>query len=52
MQDDGKGFELKNNAGSGIGLSNMKKRTEVIGGTYHLQSKPNNGTQLNITIPL
>jgi signal transduction histidine kinase len=52
LQDDGKGFEIKNNTGSGIGLSNMKKRTELIGGSFNLESKKDSGTQLSITIPL
>jgi signal transduction histidine kinase len=52
LQDDGKGFEITNNGNGGIGLSNMKKRAELIGGIYHLESTPNNGTHLNITIPL
>jgi signal transduction histidine kinase len=52
LQDDGKGFEATAINQKGIGLDNMKKRTELIGGTYHLDSKINNGTQLNISIPL
>lgn len=52
LQDDGKGFEVTNVNQKGIGLSNMKKRTALIGGTYNLQSKIAAGTQLNITIPL
>jgi signal transduction histidine kinase len=52
LQDDGKGFDVTSTNQKGIGLSNMKKRTELIGGTYNLQSKVAAGTQLNITIPL
>jgi signal transduction histidine kinase len=51
LEDDGKGFEIKKTSSNGIGLNNMKKRTEVIGGTYHLQSSKT-GTKLTIEIPL
>jgi signal transduction histidine kinase len=52
LKDDGKGFEIADAKGKGIGLANMKKRTELIGGTYNLASRKDKGTQLNITIPL
>jgi len=52
LQDDGQGFDTATVTGKGIGLSNMKKRTELIGGTYSLDSLPGKGTQLNIEIPL
>ncbi len=52
LKDDGKGFDTTADAGKGIGLSNMRKRTALLGGTFHLQSNPGRGTQLYITIPL
>ncbi len=52
LQDDGKGFETTVVNGKRIGLSNIKKRAELISGSYQLESKPNNGTRLNIKIPL
>jgi signal transduction histidine kinase len=52
LKDDGKGFEAVTVGEKGIGLTNMKKRTELIGGSYLLESKKDIGTQLNITIPL
>lgn len=51
LEDDGKGFNTKKISVDGIGLNNMKKRTEVIGGKYDLQSSKN-GTKLIIEIPL
>jgi signal transduction histidine kinase len=50
LEDDGKGFEV-DSVSNGIGLANIKKRTEIIGGNYHLQSNAN-GTKLVIEIPL
>jgi signal transduction histidine kinase len=52
MGDDGNGFDTAEAGGKGIGLSNMKKRAELIGGIYQLESKTNFGTQINITITL
>lgn len=52
LQDDGVGFDTKNAVNSGIGLLNMKKRTEIIGGTFLLQTQPNNGTKILISIPV
>lgn len=51
LQDDGKGFDINKTASKGIGLGNMKKRTEIIGGTYDMQSN-SNGTKLRIEILL
>ena len=50
LEDDGKGFDIHKNLGTGIGLNNMKKRTEIIGGNYDLQSNLN-GTKLVVEIP-
>jgi signal transduction histidine kinase len=52
LSDDGKGFDKNNIVSKGIGLQNIKKRIEIIGGTYTLDSKINNGTILSIKIPL
>lgn len=52
LSDDGKGFEAHNTKEHGIGLINMKKRVELIGGSYQLQSAKNEGTKLTIKIPI
>ena len=53
LTDDGVGFDVQNgNASKGIGLVNMKKRIELIGGLYLLQSAKNTGTTLTIEIPI
>lgn len=51
IKDNGKGFDTQMNS-AGIGLVNMKKRAELIGGTFHLMSEHNNGTQLIVSLPL
>jgi signal transduction histidine kinase len=53
LEDDGQGFDLiaSKLSKSGIGLSNMKKRAEIIGGKYNIQSN-SNGTNVLVEIPL
>lgn len=52
LQDDGKGFEVEEHIGKGLGLMNMKKRIELIGGSYVMQSEVGEGTKLTIEILL
>jgi signal transduction histidine kinase len=52
LTDNGKGFDMKKISGNGIGINNMKKRTELIGGIFKLESSVEWGTKLNIEIPL
>lgn len=51
IEDDGVGFDL-NNVNSGIGLSNMKRRTELFEGTFEINSAPGNGCEVIIELPL
>lgn len=51
LKDDGKGFDINNSSGKGIGLTNMKKRAELIGGIFQLESNEKTGTSLCIKIP-
>jgi signal transduction histidine kinase len=51
LYDDGKGFDINENS-HGIGLKNIKKRIEIIGGKYVFESQQNTGTKLLIEIPL
>ena len=50
IADDGQGFDM-NVKSNGIGLKNMQKRVEMIGGKYELKSELNIGTELRIKIP-
>lgn len=51
VKDNGKGFEI-DKAILGDGLTNIKKRTEILNGKFTIDSKPNIGTTVTITIPL
>ncbi|PXY38850.1 two-component sensor histidine kinase [Flavobacterium cheongpyeongense] len=52
LVDDGIGFDISKIHANGIGISNMKKRTEMLGGNFDLKSNPKTGTQLSITFSL
>ncbi|AXO80387.1 two-component sensor histidine kinase [Olleya aquimaris] len=52
LKDDGKGFNTNALNSEGIGLKNIKKRTELIGGQYKLESLDQKGTTLTIEIPI
>ncbi len=52
LKDDGKGFEIDSVASKGIGLKNMEKRTQLIGGKYTLESQSQLGTTVIIEIPV
>jgi len=50
-EDDGSGFDTGSAPGKGIGLLNMRKRTEMIGGSFFMESS-SSGTKLHISLPL
>ncbi len=51
VADDGIGFDV-NNVKGGIGMSNMRRRTELFQGDFTIFSKPGHGCELIIMIPL
>lgn len=53
INDNGNGFDatLIQKKDAGMGIGNMKKRAALIGGSFHIQSEPSNGTTVNIIIP-
>ena len=51
ISDDGNGFD-RSKKSFGIGLKNMKQRTEEIKGTFSIQSEIKKGTKISLTIPL
>jgi len=50
--DDGEGFDVDAEWGSGLGLISMSERIEAVGGTFELRSRRGEGTFLTITVPL
>lgn len=51
VTDNGKGFDINAIEGHGIGLSNMQRRMQVIGGEFNLKSQPGEGSILILFIP-
>lgn len=51
IEDNGKGFDIQH-ASQGIGLQNMKARTESLTGTLDVSSQLGKGTSIMIKIPL
>jgi PAS domain S-box-containing protein len=49
ITDDGNGFDVQT-VKRGLGLNNMKNRTELLGGRFLIESTPGNGTVLRINI--
>ncbi|WP_109299929.1 tetratricopeptide repeat protein [Aquimarina sp. AU474] len=50
FEDNGVGFNTKNNS-TGIGFENIKSRLRKLSGTFHIDSRINRGTIINIEIP-
>lgn len=51
IRDDGRGFAPDQPAGhAGLGLINMREMAEFLGGTFDIQSSPDDGTRIDVTI--
>ena len=51
VADEGRGFDVGQAAGSGLGLRGMRERAESLGGTLTLTAVEGEGTQLWVRIP-
>ncbi|HEY6074218.1 MAG TPA: ATP-binding protein, partial [Anaerolineales bacterium] len=51
IQDDGCGFDPRHVDGGGVGLASMRERASKIRGTLRIQSKPEQGTRVIVTVP-
>jgi PAS domain S-box-containing protein len=53
VADDGVGFDTgRARTRGGLGLSNIKERVNMLGGTLTIQSAPGQGTQLTVELPV
>jgi signal transduction histidine kinase len=51
IKDDGCGFDTRAQHG-GLGLRSMRERAEVLGGSFTVESVPDQGTQIDVTLPI
>lgn len=52
ITDNGIGMIPKSSQKNGNGIFNMQERTELIGGTFKVLTKPNKGTRVYVCIPI
>lgn len=52
IEDDGVGFNQKENGSNGIGLYNIRKRVAYFGGDLSISAKPGEGVGIVVTMPL
>jgi signal transduction histidine kinase len=55
VADEGRGFDLQAAGSSGRvswGLKNMEERAVLLGGRFTVQSRPGEGTKVEVSIPL
>jgi PAS domain S-box-containing protein len=52
--DDGRGFDSEStmDLDRGLGLAGMKERATMIGGTFHVRSRPGEGTAVRASVPI
>lgn len=50
--DDGRGFDMDEKSSSGFGLRNIRERIEGLGGNVRIISFPDQGTSVELRIPL
>lgn len=51
IEDDGKGFDKSVTLHNSHGLRNIRYRTEVLNGKFEIESSPEYGTMLSISVP-
>jgi signal transduction histidine kinase len=52
ISDDGAGFDASQQFPGHLGMHTMRERAENAGGTFTIESAPNAGTRIQVTIPL
>jgi signal transduction histidine kinase len=55
IEDDGRGFDpgsVRSDQDGGFGLTNMRRRAQIEGGTLEVDSSPGNGTKITATMPV
>ncbi len=52
ISDNGKGFDINQDKKTSYGLKMMRERSDEIGGVFFITSRENEGTHINVRVPL
>jgi signal transduction histidine kinase len=53
ITDSGRGFDVETvMQGHGLGLTSMRERARLVGGTISIETKPMHGTTIQVCVPL
>jgi signal transduction histidine kinase len=52
VRDNGQGFNTSSEFPGHLGLQTMRERAEELGGTFALASAPNEGTSVQVVLPI
>jgi signal transduction histidine kinase len=52
VADDGAGFDSRADGNGGLGLVSMRERLRLVGGTIAIESRPLDGTRIDVHVPL
>jgi signal transduction histidine kinase len=52
VKDDGRGFDVADRAGKGYGLTGMHERVDALGGSLSIDSRPDEGAEVSVTLPI
>jgi signal transduction histidine kinase len=52
IEDDGVGFDPESALSENRGLSGMRERAQLVGGTFQVESERGKGTMIQIQLPL
>lgn len=51
VEDNGRGFDARNQEGGGAGIESMRERARLMGGHFRLEAAPGKGTRLTVLLP-
>jgi PAS domain S-box-containing protein len=52
IRDNGIGFTLTSASNGGLGFASLRERSEKIGATLEIRSKPGTGTEIRVAVPI
>jgi len=52
IEDNGVGFSVQDQSLRTMGLTGMRERAKLLGGTFEIESKPNEGTTIFVRVPI